>query len=68
MEVEKKRTIQPQKSRIFWSMFETVIHKYKQECFSQSAAILLQIHPKAARREMLRSVRDIVLQTNMEYF
>ena len=64
MEGEKKRTRQPQKSRIFWSMFETVIHKYKQECFSRSALILLLIHPEAARREMLGSVRDIVLETN----
>ena len=49
-------------------MFETVIHKYKQECFSRSAVILLQIHAEAARREMLRSVRDIVLQTTIEHF
>jgi len=44
-------------------MFETVIYKSKQECFSRSAVILLQIHEEAARREMLGSVRDIVLET-----
>jgi len=43
-------------------MFETLIHKSKQACFSRSAVILLQIHPEAARREMLGSVRDIVLE------
>jgi len=42
-------------------MFETEIHKYKEECCTHWAVILLQIHAETARREILVSVRDIVL-------